>query len=84
MKKPSILNTAEIVSLEPIDYYNGNDLRLYNKVFRNSALLEKSKFHYNLKEWWYSKGEDPFRNIPMTFFISNGVYDDAFSLFTLV
>ena len=56
-------------------------LRLHNHLEFNFYLGNKKALFYNIKRLCESRGEDPFKFLPLTFHISKGVEDPVYAKF---
>jgi hypothetical protein len=55
--------------------------RLYNRLEDNYHLANKKALFYNLKMFYEAQGQDPWRVLPLTFHVKNGLADASFSEF---
>ena len=56
-------------------------LRLYNKLDNNKQLTNKKGVFVNMRKYYESLGQDPFKVLPLTFHTQHGVNDPEFQKF---
>lgn len=56
-------------------------LRLYNKLEQNKQLTNKKGVFVNMRRYYESLGQDPFKVLPLTFHTQHGVNDPEFRKF---
>ena len=56
-------------------------LRLYNKLEQNKQLTNKKGVFVNMRKYYESLGQDPFKVLPLTFHTQHGVNDAEFRKF---
>lgn len=56
-------------------------LRLYNKLEQNKQLTNKKGVFVNMRKYYESLGQDPFKVLPLTFHTKHGVNDPEFHRF---
>ena len=56
-------------------------LRLYNKLEQNKQLTNKKGVFVNMRRYYESLGQDPFKVLPLTFHTQHGVNDPEYRKF---
>ena len=56
-------------------------LKLYNKLEQNKQLTNKKGVFVNMRKYYESLGQDPFKVLPLTFHTQQGVNDPEFRKF---
>ena len=56
-------------------------LRLYNKLEQNKQLTNKKGVFVNMRRYYESIGQDPFKVLPLTFHTTQGVNDPEYRRF---
>ena len=56
-------------------------LRLYSKLEQNKQLTNKKGVFVNMRKYYESLGQDPFKVLPLTFHTQHGVNDAEFRKF---
>lgn len=57
-------------------------LRLYNKLEQNKQLTNKKGLFINMRKYYESLGQDPFKVLPLTFHTTQGINDPEFRKFS--
>ena len=56
-------------------------LKLYNRLEQNKQLTNKKGIFINMRHYYESIGEDPFKVLPFTFHTKKGLKDPEFAKF---
>jgi tubulin--tyrosine ligase len=78
---------GEEVRIKQVDIENCSEsdrlkFKLYNKVEGNKELSSKKRLFYNMTSYYKSVGENPFKYLPLTFHVTEGTKDTAFTDFS--
>ena len=76
-----ILMKEKIFEVLPALQIDPKKVKICNRLEGNSELCSKKKLLYNVKEFYESRGIDPFTRIPVTFHIKKGSRDENFEKF---
>lgn len=57
-------------------------LRLYNRLEQNKQLTNKKGVFVNMRKYYESLGQDPFKVLPLTFHTSHGINDPDYRKFS--
>ncbi|CAD8044235.1 unnamed protein product [Paramecium primaurelia] len=63
------------------NFVSSNILRVHNHLEGNFQISNKKALYYNMKSYYESIGQDPFKFIPLTFHIQDGIKDPVYQQF---
>ena len=78
-----ILKSSYFQSLTQPNPLDMSSIRLHNRLSLNKHLVSKKRLFANLKKFYLSQNQDPFKVIPLTFHIKSGKNDEGFKDFLL-
>eukprot|EP00347_Sterkiella_histriomuscorum_P022313 403330922 len=78
---PTIAKKNQISNNQDPQEENIHIMRIYNKIHNNHNLSDKKHLFHNMKEYYLAKNIDPFKILPLTYVIENGLNDVEFDKF---
>lgn len=76
-----ILKSNFFQSLSQPNPLDMSSIKLHNRLNLNKHLVSKKRLFTNLKKFYLSQNQDPFKIIPLTFHIKSGKNDEGFKDF---
>ena len=81
VKLPALLPDSMYAAIMPNNTVSSIGAKLYNRLEGNSELANKKRLFYNMVNYYRSQNKDPFKYIPLTFHITDGITDINFLKF---